>query len=171
MSRILSPHVFQIFPLSELKQLEQNFDFIILSAILLHLVYVFGGLLSNKFSSHYRNLQKSKQASWRIHIVSVVFSLLVIPLSIPMYSIKSLQNDKLFGSSTYSASLISFAIGYFLWDLIISIIHFSETGWPFVFHALACMSVFGFSLYPYAQGYASVFLLFEVSTVFLNVHW
>ena len=133
MSRILPSSAFKTFPFSELKQLESNFDLIISSAIFLHLVYLLSGIISNKYSSHYRNLLKSKQASWRIHTVSMTFSLLVIPLSIPIYNIKSVQEDKLFGTSEYSVGVFAFAIGYFVWDLVISIIHFGETGIPYSF--------------------------------------
>jgi hypothetical protein len=167
MSKLLSSGAFNVFPFSKLTQLEQNFDFIILSASLLHAVYILAGFLSWQFSNHYRALNLGKQASWKIHSVSFTFSIIVVPLSL----LKPALDDNLFGSDVYSSRLYSFAIGYFLWDIFITILHFDQTGWPFLFHALACMSVFSFSLYPFGQGYGQVFLLFEVSTVFLNVHW
>jgi TLC domain len=167
MSKLLRTEAFNIFPFSKLTQLEQNFDFIILSALFLHGVYLLGGFLSWQFSFHYRTLNLGKQASWRIHLVSLIFSTIVIPLSL----LKPSLQDNLFGSSLFASKLYSFTIGYFLWDVCITILHFDQTGWPFLFHALACMCVFSFSLYPFAQGYGQVFLLFEVSTVFLNIHW
>ena len=64
-----------------------------------------------------------------------------------------------------------------LGDLLITIRHYSVTGMPFLFHALACFSVFFLSFVlesnkvPFAQYFGGVFLLFEVSTLFLNICW
>lgn len=86
-----------------------------------------------------------------------MFSSFIIPACIPIYFIKENQLDRLLASSQYSQTIFAIAsgscsipsslidlirLGYFLWDLIISIYHFSETGPAFVFHASSCLVVF-----------------------------
>ncbi|KAJ3367405.1 Guanine nucleotide-binding protein subunit beta-2-like 1 [Kappamyces sp. JEL0680] len=166
------------WPLKHLTQLEAYSDLILFSAVMCHVVYLVGCILSEKYSQHYRVLSRSKQASWSIHIVSFVFSSIIVPLAVSLYYIPELQNAKLLGSSHYSNTVFSIAVGYsarradaryFLWDMFISIYHYAETGIAFVFHATACLTVFTLAFLPFAHGYGPVFLLFETSTIFLNI--
>ncbi|KAJ3325868.1 hypothetical protein HDV06_002253 [Boothiomyces sp. JEL0866] len=102
--QIIPSSFYQTQPWSNLKLLPQNGDQILLSAIFFQAVYLIGGALST-YSSHYRNLKSSKQASWAIHIVSMVFSLIIVTLAYPLFSDPALVNDKLFGYSDYSRSV------------------------------------------------------------------
>jgi hypothetical protein len=92
-------------------------------------------------------------------------------LSLTSYDPASLSLFRLLGSTHYSSCVFCYAIGYFLWDLFISVYHIAETGPAFVFHASSCLTVFLLGLLPFAQGHSPVFLLFETSTIFLNIHW
>jgi len=44
-------------------------------------------------------------------------------------------------------------------------------GKGFLFHGLGSLLVFGQGLRPYIMYYAPIFLMFEVSTPFVNIHW
>ncbi|KAJ1651036.1 hypothetical protein IWQ61_008306 [Dispira simplex] len=63
------------------------------------------------------------------------------------------------------------AMVYFLWDLAISLRHIRQTGPGFVLHALVACLVFLFSYRPFLNAYGPIFLMFELSTPFLNIHW
>lgn len=168
--RILPAEFYKTYPLGYLTQLSQVGDLILLSTIAFHSIY----LLSNyyfRLNQHYAKLKHSKQASWSIHFVSLLFSTAIVLASIPMAYDPVLLADKLFGSSFYALVVLSITSGYFLWDTLISIYHFKETGGPFVFHGVCCFTVFTLSFLPFVQGYGSVFLIFEASTIFLNIHW
>jgi hypothetical protein len=140
--QVVPSHVYGLWPLSKLQLLPLYGDFIILSAFFMHLVYLLGCYLSSMYSSSYQKLSSSKQASWSIHIVSQVFSIIVLTLCIPILSNKDPQIDKLFGTDLYSSTVYAFAAGYFLWDTIITIYYISETGAAFIFHGLSCFLVF-----------------------------
>lgn len=48
---------------------------------------------------------------------------------------------------------------------------FREFGWQMLAHAIASGAVYLFGLGPFINYYGATFILFEVSTPFLNVHW
>lgn len=54
---------------------------------------------------------------------------------------------------------------------MVCLYNFDNFGFPFTIHALACFLVFLLGFGPFAMYYASVFLLFELSTPFLNLIW
>ncbi|KAJ3368542.1 hypothetical protein HDU91_000528 [Kappamyces sp. JEL0680] len=51
------------------------------------------------------------------------------------------------------------------------VVYYQETGLPFLLHGLGCFLAFLMGLMPVAQPFAPVVLMFETSTIFLNVHW
>jgi hypothetical protein len=141
MTTIVPAYVYTWFPFSKLSYLPQHGDQIAAATIFFHLIYLLGHVFS-KNNLYYKKLDRSKQASWCIHIVSQVFSSTVLIASIPTFSEQELLADKLFGTTHYTRSLVAYACGYFLWDTIISIYYIDVTGPPFVFHGFACFSVF-----------------------------
>ncbi len=63
-------------------------------------------------------------------------------------------------------------VRYFLWDTYVSIRHYRDYGPSFVFHGVVCFTVFLLGLGgPFAFYFGGVFLMFELSTPFLNIHW
>ncbi|KAF7919309.1 hypothetical protein EAE99_008611 [Botrytis elliptica] len=65
----------------------------------------------------------------------------------------------------------AFAMGYFLWDLMASVVHFDILGWSSLIHALCALLVVGIGFRPFANYYGQNFVLYELSTPFLNIHW
>ncbi|RIB03284.1 DUF887 family protein [Gigaspora rosea] len=123
------------------------------------------------FSKTYNNLQRLKRLSWDIHWVSMVHCLTVIFLSFPIFYQEELQKDKIFGYTAYAGNVYSIACGYFLWDAILSLYYVKEFGFGFALHGISCFSVFIFAFRPFLNYYGSVFLMYEISTPFLNMHW
>lgn len=76
--------------------------------------------------------------------------------------------DRIFTSHRDTEVVCVFAVGYFAWDIYISVFYSTL---PFVLHAVVSTLVFCIGLKPYIQYYAPVFLLFELSNPFLNIRW
>ncbi|KAK5666599.1 hypothetical protein QVD99_006668 [Batrachochytrium dendrobatidis] len=153
-----------------LQRLETHGWHVLSTTVVTQIVFMLGCYFSAPIS-HYAKLSPSKKASWGMHIVSMIFSLLICTIAVPVFFTPELAADKLFGYSFYAGVVYSIACGYFLWDIAVSIFYIQETGLGFVIHAVACFSVFMLSFRPFLYYYGSVFLMFEASTIFLNVHW
>lgn len=159
-----------IWPLNLISQLDNYGSTLLLTALFFQIVYIISIPISN-FSTHYRHLSPHKQSSWQLHIVSTLFSVLIIAFCTTLYDDPIIKADRILGSSPNSRLVHTFASGFFFWDVLISIWNLKEGGIAMLLHSLSCCFVFTVSLYPYAQGYGSVFLNFEASTIFLNLHW
>ena len=74
-------------------------------------------------------------------------------------------------STNRAGSLFAITTGYFLWDTMVSLIYLRENGPGFLIHAVLCCYVFVCSYKPFMQYYGVHFLLWELSSPFLNLHW
>lgn len=109
--------------------------------------------------------------SWRIHCVSFVHAAIASFTSISNFYNPDLVKDHLFGYSASCAPLIAISLGYFLWDSVICLRNVRSHGIGFVFHGVFCFCIYGLSFTPFLMYFAIRFLIFEVSTIFLNFHW
>ncbi|QLL34299.1 hypothetical protein HG536_0G01580 [Torulaspora globosa] len=109
-----------------------------------------------------------------VHFVSFVQSIVVLYVCFECLVSQNYKSeyptaaDRIFTSHRDTEIVCVFAIGYFLWDIYISVFYSTL---PFVLHAVVSTLVFCIGLKPYIQYYAPVFLLFELSNPFLNVRW
>lgn len=87
----------------------------------------------------------------------------VIPLPLEPYPLLAV-GIKLFQSS-------SKLFRYFAWDIFCSVWHVKQYGKGFIVHALLGFSTLIFCYKPFTIYYATRFLLFELSTIFLDIHW
>ncbi|KAK8847411.1 hypothetical protein IAR55_005269 [Kwoniella newhampshirensis] len=124
--------------------------------------------LSPKWVGKYAEFDDRTRRGWATHVVSMVHALTVIPLAIRCLSSTTLKQDPLFGYDPFVGHVLAFSSGYFLWDTIDSSLN-STIG--FVVHGAACLAVFLFSFRPFLAGFGPPFLLWELSTPFLNIHW
>ncbi|QLQ80218.1 hypothetical protein HG537_0D02190 [Torulaspora globosa] len=120
----------------------------------------------------YRRRKLVNQSS--VHFVSFVQSIVILYVSFECLLSSNYQSeygtatDRIFTSHRDTEIVCVFAIGYFLWDIYISVFYSTL---PFVLHAVVSTLVFCIGLKPYIQYYAPVFLLFELSNPFLNIRW
>ncbi|KAG0677466.1 hypothetical protein C6P41_003261 [Kluyveromyces marxianus] len=109
-----------------------------------------------------------------LRLVSWIQSLIVLYLSFEaiLYnkSVHPQSNsyDRIFRSDPYNVQVCVFAIGYFLWDIYISLVYSTM---PFVLHGVVSTVVYTIGLKPYINYYAGIFLMFELSNPFLNFRW
>ncbi|KAG0316839.1 hypothetical protein BGZ99_006642 [Dissophora globulifera] len=123
------------------------------------------------FPKTYPKLSTTRKMNWDVHVVSTVHSILVVLLAAPALQNETLLKDKVFGYEYSCAQVFAVACGYFLWDTFFSILHIKEFGVGFVFHGICSFTVYIFSFRPFLQYYGNVFLMYEMSTPFLNAHW
>ncbi|KAI8459970.1 TLC domain-containing protein [Phakopsora pachyrhizi] len=128
------------------------------------------------FPNHYPRLTSFTKFNWDTRLVAWVHAIYATSISIWFLSnhhrYSSLHDDKLFGYNPQAMNFLTYSAGYFLWDTIISgILTIRGHGFGFLLHAISCFIAFFYSIKPFAGYFGFVFLLWEVSTIFLNPHW
>ncbi|KAI8899256.1 TLC domain-containing protein [Globomyces pollinis-pini] len=146
-------------------------DQILILAAVWQLLYLLTDYCSNRFFPVYRSMDDHKKANWGMHFVSLIHAVIISTLCFPILFNRTLLDNPILGVDVYAENVYTIAAGYFIWDLYISAKYWRLIGAAFVFHGAACLSI-SICLYrPVYQYYGAVFLMFEVSTIFLNIHW
>ncbi|KAM3582719.1 hypothetical protein VKS41_005359 [Umbelopsis sp. WA50703] len=65
----------------------------------------------------------------------------------------------------------SLSCGYFLWDMVTGIRYVKYQGIGMAFHGVASFLVFILAYRPFFNYYGAVFMMYEMSTPFLNFNW
>ncbi|KAJ3834716.1 DUF887-domain-containing protein [Lentinula raphanica] len=129
----------------------------------------FAPATSGWLSSNFRKMNRRAKNNWSIHIVSQVHALVIVPLALRALNSPTLDQDRAFGWDDKSGSLQAIASAYFVWDTLDAIINYTDFG--FIVHGLACSLIYLLSFTPFLSYYAARCLLWESSTIFLNIHW
>lgn len=79
--------------------------------------------------------------------------------------------EKIYGYTGALGLIQGLAEGYFLWDVVVSTRYYGIFGAGIWAHAVAALFVFSFGFRPYLNYYGPVFVLYELSSPFLNIHW
>lgn len=131
------------------------------------------------FPKTFAKLSRKTRISWDIHVVSFVHAALITPLAARIwwktrqtnalgFHTHPLAVDRLYGYDYETAQVYAIAQGYFLWDSIISILH---EGPGFIAHGIVALTAFTLVYHPIFMYDGMGFLLWELSTPFLNIHW
>lgn len=79
--------------------------------------------------------------------------------------------ERVFAIDDLMTQIVILSTGYFIWDLFVCVYYFRLYGKGFLVHAtMACMATL-VALRPCLSYYAVRFLLFELSTIFVDLHW
>ncbi|PIA14426.1 DUF887-domain-containing protein [Coemansia reversa NRRL 1564] len=141
-------------------------------AILFQLLRLSSNTLSSLvFGSRFDALTTRQKYDWGVRFVSQVHAIVVVIFAVPILFNKELSSDKLYGFSSYAAGVYTIVCGYFLWDICVSISDVKRLGLGFVLHAIASFGVYILSFRPSLQYYGASFIMFEASTIFLNINW
>ncbi|KAM0437393.1 hypothetical protein ACHAPT_001755 [Fusarium lateritium] len=133
--------------------------------------------LSNLLApEHYSKLPRKRRLNWDAHVVSMVQSTLINGLAIwVMFTDNEIKNmtweERIWGYTGAAGFIQALAAGYFLWDLIVTSLNLDVFGLGTLAHAVAALLVYSLGFRPFLNHYACVFILWELSTPFLNVHW
>ncbi|RYP73758.1 hypothetical protein DL771_003471 [Monosporascus sp. 5C6A] len=151
---------------------------IVLTATFYHFIgrVVSPALSRRLFPTQYSSLSKGKRLNWDVHVVSLVqsASINVLALWVMFVDDERRQMDwqeRIWGYDGASAMIQSLAAGYFLWDLIITASNLNIFGLGMLAHAVSALLVYTFGFRPFVNYYSCNFILWELSTPFLNVHW
>lgn len=129
------------------------------------------------FKKSYTGLNAKTKLNFDIHVVSMFQCIVSILILLPTWNHPHIKNratdphSSIFGYNPYSGFVSSVTIGYFVWDMYVCLRYLSFFGVGFLVHAFAALFVFSCSLLPYALPWVPAFLLFELSTPFVNINW
>ncbi|ODV67673.1 DUF887-domain-containing protein [Hyphopichia burtonii NRRL Y-1933] len=125
----------------------------------------------------YTGLTLKTRVNFDIHVVSMVQCIFSILIILPMWNHESWQNRvedpylSIYHYTPYGGFVAAVTIGYFIWDMVVCLQYYRMFGLGFLFHAFAALYVFGTCLIPYCMPWIPAFLLFELSTPFVNINW
>lgn len=123
------------------------------------------------FPAAFRGIKQKVRIDFHIHVVSMVQSLLILVAIIPLLSDPYLLENRVYGYTPYSGLVCTMALGYFIWDSIVSLYYVRYFGVSFLLHGLVSATVYYIGIQPFILYYSAVFIVFEVSTPFLNLRW
>lgn len=130
------------------------------------------------FGKNYTEIKNKKlKMNFDIHLIAffqcILSILICIPLLVKNYSLNVDASDfEMLESYDYRFSFVSaITIGYFLWDSLICLKYFDLFGFEFLLHAFASLFVFSITLLPFFQYWIPRFLMFELSSPFVNINW
>lgn len=135
-------------------------------------VYLLGRLLL-PLLARYRLWSKEEQYHARGIVPSSTFILVIVPMSLwaLLHDIE-LRETRVVGSTEWSRMVIHIAAGYFVYDSTIVLIHVKLDGLSYLIHGVVCLVTYGlaalFDVYHY---YGPTFLIFETTTIFINMKW
>jgi hypothetical protein len=85
---------------------------------------------------------------------------------------EKLYDVRITGSTDMSMTTISIAFGYFIYDTLIILKHYQVDGPALLAHGVLCLITYGLAIeFEVFHAYGPVFLLFESSTLFVNIRW
>ncbi|KAJ5172192.1 hypothetical protein N7492_004785 [Penicillium capsulatum] len=128
------------------------------------------------FPQSYPKLNARTKLNWDIHVVSLVQSVLINAAALWVMYVDTERNsmssgERVFGYTGACGLIQALAVGYFVYDLIVSAVHLQMFGVGMLFHAISALWVFSLGFRPFLNYYAPVFILYELSSPFLNIHW
>lgn len=166
------------FPKSPKNIFEEHWHEIALSVLFYSTIHLISPFFLTKFvGKNYTSLPKRTRMNFDVHVVSMIQCFISLAILAPMWNHSHWQNrvadpkSSIEGSTPYGSFVASFTIGYFVWDTAVCILFYDLFGFGFLMHGVAALYVFSWCLRPYAQPWIPSFLLFELSTPFVNVNW
>ncbi|KAI9171895.1 TLC domain-containing protein [Paramyrothecium foliicola] len=151
----------------------------ILAAALFYSVifYPISPILSKLLApQHYTALPRKSRLNWDAHVVSMVQSTLINGLALwVMWQDEERKHmnweERIWGYTGAAGLIQSLAAGYFVWDLVVTSLHLDVFGLGTLAHAISALLVYSLGFRPFINYYGCIFILYELSTPFLNVHW
>ncbi|KAL6707664.1 hypothetical protein ACN47E_003785 [Coniothyrium glycines] len=174
----LLPYVQPVADYFSMQTLPLHYHEVLLAFALYHITNrVISPAFSNYFFPRiYPAFNARTKLNWDVHIVSFVQSTLICGLALwVLLTDEELRRmdriERVHGYTGASGLIQAFAGGYFLWDLMVTVQNVRIFGVGMLFHAISALCVFSLGFRPFVNYYASTFILYELSSPFLNIHW
>lgn len=128
------------------------------------------------FPTRYPKLSKERRINWDVHVVSLCQSTMINILALwVMFTDEERKGmdwrERIWGYTGAAGMVQGLATGYFLWDLMITLQNVKVFGLGMLAHAMSALLVFSFGFRPFVNYYGCTFILYELSSPFLNFHW
>ncbi|XHG05400.1 hypothetical protein AWENTII_008626 [Aspergillus wentii] len=128
------------------------------------------------FSNNYPKFNRRTKLNWDIHVVSFVQSTAINLASLYVMFVDQERKgmaagERVYGYTGLCGLLQALGLGYFVYDLIVSTLYINMFGVGMLFHAISAVLVFSLGFRPFLNFYSPNFLLYELSSPFLNIHW
>ncbi|KJZ71194.1 hypothetical protein HIM_09400 [Hirsutella minnesotensis 3608] len=125
---------------------------------------------------HYVKLNRKKRLNWDAHVVSFIQSTLINLLALWVMLVDDERRnmdwqERVWGYTGAAGMIQALAAGYFVWDLIVTSRNLDVFGLGTLAHAIAALLVYALGFRPFVNYYGCIFILWELSTPFLNIHW
>ncbi|KAF2130231.1 DUF887-domain-containing protein [Dothidotthia symphoricarpi CBS 119687] len=174
----LLPYIQPVADFLSLQTLPLHFHELVLAYSFYHVTnkYISPALSRYFFPRIYPAFNARTKLNWDVHVVSFVQSVVICALALwVMYADDERfgmdAQERVYGYTGASGLIQAFAGGYFLWDLVITLQNVQIFGIGMLLHAISALCVFGLGFRPFVNFYASSFILYELSSPFLNIHW
>lgn len=138
--------------------------------------YIAPPLSSFFLSARYEKLSYESKLRWNMHCASMVQSCAICVLALwTIAADKERANmdfeERMWGYTGAAALVQALATGYFLFDLVVMVRYLDVFGLGMLAHASSCLVTYTLGFRPIFNYYGCVFMLYELSTPFLNIHW
>ncbi|KAF2091449.1 TRAM, LAG1 and CLN8 domain-containing protein [Saccharata proteae CBS 121410] len=174
LQRLVQPYADHL----SLQTLPMHMHEIIAAALLYHLtcIFVSPALSTRLFPSIYTKLNRRTRLNWDVHVVSLVQSLLINVVALWISAVDEERSgmdwrQRVWGYTGAGGLVQALACGYFVWDLWISVRYVKVFGLGLLAHAVSALAVFSLGFRPFVNFYGPTFILYELSSPFLNIHW
>lgn len=180
LSRVLETQVFQSHTRQPYPTLLSLHGYQILIAFFVFIAaswIAFYRLAPKMIRYHKRNKSKDDQVTrlkWGHMTASLLHAVIASAWSAYLWYDGSLgisAEARMWGYTKPLGHMLSFSLGYFMWDVCCCLWHIKIYGGGFLTHALLGLIGLATAFIPFMMYPASRFLLFEVSTIFINIHW
>ncbi|KAJ2000859.1 hypothetical protein GGI04_000008 [Coemansia thaxteri] len=143
----------------------------LLIALLFQLIYQFSAVLTPAiFPKTWGRLSKVQRYKWCVRKVSSCHAAYMVTNALVIIANAKLRANPIHGSDPFAESAFTVTLGYFLWDIVNTYRHLDIDGVGYLAHAIMSFGVYLISYSPLLQYYGACFMMFEVSTIFLNIH-
>jgi hypothetical protein len=101
------------------------------------------------FPVRYSKLSRERKINWDVHVVSLSQSVLIDVLALyVMWTDEERKNmnweQRIWGYTGGAGMIQGLATGYFLWDLMVSVLNYKLFGMGMIAHAISALLVFSF---------------------------
>ncbi|CAG8959937.1 hypothetical protein HYFRA_00012654 [Hymenoscyphus fraxineus] len=143
-----------------------------------HLIFhFFSPFLSSRLSpTIYTRLPRRTRIKWDACFTSFVQSCFIVTFALfVIWKDEERKQggwmERIHGYTGSEGAVQACVEGYFLWDLVVSVLHFDLLGIGSLMHAMSALMITTLGFRPFAIYYGMNFILYELSTPFLNIHW
>ncbi len=120
---------------------------------------------------------KSREATvtkWGHQAASTIHAVMVSLWALYLYQDRTMAatlHQRVFGYSPALGNLFAVLLGYFIWDFFCCAWNYSLYGNGFLIHSLLGIVAISSAFKPLMMYPTCGFIFFEVSTIFINLHW